>query len=41
MSILVYDEESGRTVLFGGRAADGAALNDMWTWDGESWERIR
>ena len=32
-----YDAASHQVVLFGGIGAEGAALNDTWTWDGSRW----
>ena len=32
-----YDEASHQVVLFGGIGANGAALDDTWTWNGATW----
>lgn len=40
---MVWDPIGQRIVLFGGRSssdADGAALSDMWAWDGTNWTEI-
>ena len=34
-----YDDASHQVVLFGGIGAEGAALNDTWTWDGSAWKQ--
>lgn len=39
-TVMVYDEERGRVVLFGGWsnvAANCCALDDTWEWDGVTW----
>jgi hypothetical protein len=38
-AVLVHDDRRGRTVLFGGRAGDGAR-GDTWEWDGARWHRM-
>lgn len=35
--VLVYDIARSRVVLFGG--SDGQTMNDLWEWDGTSWEQ--
>jgi hypothetical protein len=37
---LVYDDLTGRVLLFGGVNAGGRSLGDTWTWDGERWRRL-
>ncbi|SHN23391.1 immunoglobulin-like domain-containing protein [Gracilibacillus kekensis] len=39
---IVYDEKNGQVVLFGGSSGsplcEGDCVNDMWVWDGNTWE---
>ena len=37
---MAYDLAHNRTVLFGGRAANGAALGDTWLWNGSAWVNV-
>jgi hypothetical protein len=37
---MAYDPVRGRTVLFGGIAADGQHRDDTWEWDGTRWTAI-
>ena len=38
---MAYDENRGKTVLFGGHSASGQQLqNDTWEWDGKEWIQI-
>jgi Galactose oxidase, central domain len=37
---LVYDEESGLTVLFGGIAPGDRSLGDTWVFDGSAWQPV-
>jgi hypothetical protein len=34
---MAYDSTAGVTVMFGGRSASGAILNDTWEWNGSAW----
>jgi hypothetical protein len=34
---MAYDSTAGVTVMFGGRSASGAILNDTWEWNGSGW----
>lgn len=36
-SAMAYDEDTGKTVLFGGADINYDVLNDTWVWDGEKW----
>ncbi len=38
---MAFDEESGRTVLFGGISPQGNPLGDTWTFDGRVWSRVK
>ncbi|MFS0726403.1 kelch repeat-containing protein [Paenibacillus sp. 1P07SE] len=38
-SAAVYDPDSSRVILFGG-SGDNGQLNDLWVWDGHSWEDL-
>lgn len=35
-----YDPKSRSFLVFGGKGADGAALNDLWRWDGVAWKTL-
>lgn len=37
---MAYDPQRGRTVMFGGKGADGTLLADTSEWDGVRWRRI-
>lgn len=37
---LVYEEHTGRTVLFGGFSESGVPYGDTWAWDGASWRLL-
>jgi hypothetical protein len=38
---MAFDEREGVVLLYGGAAAHrGAALGDMWRWDGKRWTEI-
>ena len=37
---IAYDRAHGKTVLFGGFAANGGLQNDTWLWDGTSWQNV-
>jgi hypothetical protein len=34
---MAFDSTTGRTVMYGGSAANGLPLTDTWTWDGTAW----
>jgi hypothetical protein len=36
---MVYDAARQRVVLWGGAAAGGGLLNDLWEWDGMAWQQ--
>jgi hypothetical protein len=38
--MLAYDARRGRTVLFGGKTADGNDAGDTWEWDGIDWVEV-
>lgn len=38
-SMMAYDSENARAVLFGGRN-DTQVLNDTWIWDGTNWSQV-
>lgn len=37
---IAYDPLRDRLVVFGGEAADGTPLNDLWEWDGSRWYEV-
>jgi len=37
---MTYDPELGKAVMFGGRDATLAHLDDTWTWDGTEWQQL-
>jgi hypothetical protein len=37
---MAYDSGRGVTYLFGGANSAGAALNDLWAWDGTRWTQL-
>lgn len=37
---LVFDEASGRTLLFGGESTAQGFLDDTWSWDGWRWQAL-
>ncbi len=37
----VFQEGLGATIVFGGRALAGTALDDTWAWDGRAWTQLR
>lgn len=37
---MVYDPARAQIVLFGGIGRDRQALDDLWTWDGETWRQV-
>lgn len=39
-SMMAFDSDRGRTVLFGGRDANGNQRNDTWVWDGSAWSQL-
>lgn len=39
-SQMVYDPVRQHIVMFGGRRADNAVLNDTWIWDGNDWSQL-
>jgi hypothetical protein len=37
---MTYDEDQGRTVLFGGSSRESFQSGETWTWDGVAWSKL-